>query len=273
MKTPDADASFEVIAGDPMSRVVIHVPHSSTVIPAWVRDHILLTDQELVRELAFMTDARTDEIARAAADNATVRPWIFLNRRSRLVVDPERFPDPADEPMAAPEIGMGAVYTRTAHGGILRDDDAAHHEALLDRYFRPYATALTQLVEERLAALGQVTIIDLHSYPLVALPYERLHHPGAARPECCIGVDATHTPPALKDAASAAFATLGEVVVNEPFAGTYVPLTFYAERDTRVTSVMVELRRDTYLETENGMPMVTGMLTTLIDTVDAQLKP
>lgn len=270
MTGTDPQASFEILAGDPVSRVVIHVPHSSTNVPAWVRERICLPDAELTDELAFMTDARTNEIADDAADLAVLRPWIFVNRRSRLVVDPERFPDPADEPMAAPEIGMGAVYTRTAHGGILRNDDPDHHEALLNQYFRPYAGAFTQLIEERLAAVGDVTIIDLHSYPLIELPYERLHHPDAARPECCIGVDPIHTPGTLQDAALTAFAPLGEVGVNKPFAGTYVPLAFYSVRDARVSSVMVELRRDTYLEADNGIETVARMLTRLIDTLNSQ---
>lgn len=265
MTAPDAEPSFEVLSGDPGSAVVIHVPHSSTRIPAWVRDRILLTDAELERELELMTDAGTDEIADAAADLVELRPWIFVNRCSRLVVDPERFPHPANEPMAAPEIGMGAVYNRTAHGERLRDDDPAHHEALLDRYFRPYATGLTRLVEDRLATLGAVTIIDLHSFPLVELPYERLHHADALRPECCIGVDDKHTPAPLVEATIAAFADLGETAINQPFAGTYVPLAYYTARDDRVASVMVELRRDTYLDRRDGIPKIARMLARLID--------
>jgi len=55
----------------------------------------------------------------------------------------------------------------------------------------------------------------------------------------------------------------------EPFAGTYVPLEFNSTQDIWVRSVMVELRRETYLEVENGMANVAGMLACLIDTVDA----
>lgn len=269
MTTSGSDSSFAVIPGDPASRVVVHVPHSSTAIPSWVRERITLSDDDLVRELELMTDARTDEIAEAAAGMASIRPWLFVNRCSRLVVDPERFPDPADEPMAAPEIGMGAVYTRTAHGEPLRENDPAHNEVLLDRYFRPYGIALTQLVDDRLAQLDTVTIIDLHSFPLEELPYERLHHADAPRPECCIGVDPTHTPSALAAAAARAFAGLGETGVNEPFAGTYVPLAYYTSQDTRVASVMVELRRDTYLQRGNGIPVVAGMLSRLVDDVSS----
>lgn len=260
--------AFLIVAGDPRSRVVIHVPHASTIIPGWVRDRILLSDAGLGRELALMTDALTDDIARQAADSSTMTPWLFVNRRSRLVVDPERFPDPADEAMAAPAIGMGAVYTRTAHGGKLREDDAAHREALVAAFFSPYASALADLVEDRLEAVGQVTIVDLHSYPVAELPYERQVHADAPRPACCIGTDERHTPAGLADAVSAAFRDLGDTLVNEPFTGTYVPLRFYGT-DMRVRSVMVELRRDTYLESPAHLARLAGMLATFIDAIEA----
>lgn len=259
---------FRIVAGDPGSRVVVHVPHASTVIPGWVRDRIVLSDDELERELDLMTDALTDDIAQQAADSSAMTPWLFVNTRSRLVVDPERFPDPTDEVMAAPAIGMGAVYTRTAHGGKLREDDAAHRDELVTAFFDPYASALADLVEDRLEAVGQVTIVDLHSYPVAELPYERHVHPDAPRPACCIGTDEGHTPAELADAVSAAFRDLGDTLVNEPFTGTYVPLRFH-DKDVRVQSVMVELRRDTYLESPAHLARVAGMLATLIDAIEA----
>lgn len=85
--------SFEIIPGDPHSSVVLHVPHSSVHIPDDVRSGIVLDDAALASELAAMTDADTDRIAIGAADRCAVRPWIFVNRASRLVIYPERFPD------------------------------------------------------------------------------------------------------------------------------------------------------------------------------------
>lgn len=233
--------AFEVLAGDPASTVLLHVPHASTHVPAEVRRHLRLTDAELATELALITDAHTDLIAERAAAQARARPHRFVNRASRLVVDPERFPDEREELRA---VGMGAVYTRTTHGAVLRDDDPA----LLDAYFHPYAEAMTSTVDELLATLGRVTIVDVHSYPSRALPYE-LHTDGP-RPPVCLGTDPFHTPTWLLAAAEEAF---GDTAVNTPFAGCYVPLKHYG-RAHAVQSIMIEIRRDTYLSEPGGPP-------------------
>lgn len=239
--------SFEIVRGDPSSPYVVHVPHSSISIPDDVRAGLLLDDDALAHELRLMTDARTDELAMLAAGQVTPRPWLFVNRLSRLVVDPERLPDENEEMY---DVGMGAVYTRTSAGRVLRDVDHRAERALLDRFFTPYAEALADLVDNRILAARRAVLIDLHSYPVLALPYER--HQDGRRPPVCIGVDVDHTPAALVDRVSRACSVIGEVVVNEPFAGSYIPLRHFG-RDNRVTSVMVELRRDTYLREDGSL--------------------
>src|SRR5450759_1462457 len=122
--------SFEVVPGDPTSPYIVHVPHSSTRIPDDVRARLLLDDDALAEELRLMTDARTEELAILAATQVTPRPWLFVNRLSRLVVDPERLPNEHEEMY---DVGMGAVYTRTYGGLILRDADERATHALLTR--------------------------------------------------------------------------------------------------------------------------------------------
>lgn len=238
---------FDILAGDPRSPVLLHVPHASRVIPAWVRAGIVLDDEELARELDAMTDAHTDLIADAVCQRAARRPWQFVNRTSRLVVDPERFPDEREE-MAA--VGMGAVYSATSTGGTLRLPDAARDSRLLDEFFAPYSDRFADQVDERLAAAGWAIVLDLHSYPLHPLPYEL--HQDDARPEICLGGDQIHTPEWLVAAARSALAPFGSVTVNEPFRGTYVPLRHYGA-DQRVSSLMLEIRRDVYTRTD-GTP-------------------
>jgi N-formylglutamate deformylase len=80
--------------------LLLHDPHSSTVIPAGVRDQFVLSDAELERELLLMTDRHVDELLTLPAAGAvTVRQGV-----SRLVCDPERFEGDED----------GVTYGRAA---------------------------------------------------------------------------------------------------------------------------------------------------------------
>ncbi|MCL8009919.1 N-formylglutamate amidohydrolase [Streptomyces sp. AS02] len=258
-----AAPSFELLPGAAESPVILHVPHSAREIPPEVRAGVLLDDSALERELDHIVDAHTARLAQEAAAAAEVTPWRFVNRLSRLVVDPERFPDEREEMLA---VGMGAVYTRTTHREALRPDDF-DPAPLISRYFEPYARAMTDAVAGRLAATGRAVIIDVHSYPTAPLPYE-LHGAGP-RPPVCLGTDSFHTPPELLAAARAAFAPCGETGLDSPFSGTYVPLEFYGG-DPRVSALMIELRRDTYMA-EPGGPAGPGLtrlaraLTALVD--------
>ncbi len=265
--TPAQQPSFDVVPGDPASSVVVHVPHAATAIPSDVRTRILLDDDALAAELRAMTDASTDLVAAQAAAAARTRPWSFVNRLSRLVVDPERFTEPGQEEMDS--IGMGAVYTATSALGPLRDVDPAHRADLLARFFTPYAEALADLVSARLDAHGRAVVLDVHSYPRDVLPYER--HPDASRPAVCLGFDEQHTPDWLRERATDAFSAW-ETAVDEPFAGTYVPLPHYG-KDLRVASLMVEIRRDQYLDAD-GLPVVAEVarlgaaLAVLVDSME-----
>lgn len=257
--------SFELLPGAADSPVILHMPHSAREIPARVRDAIVLDDAALEHELDHITDAHTAELAAAVTETADVAPWRFVNRLSRLVIDPERFPDEREEMLA---VGMGAVYTRTTRRAPLRPA-GTDPRILIDRYFHPYAQAMTEAVADRLAGTGRAVIIDVHSYPTARLPYE-LHGDGP-RPPVCLGTDEFHTPPELLALAEKAFAGVGGVGIDSPFSGTYVPLRFY-EREPRVTALMVEIRRDTYMS-EPGGPVgpgfsrVASALATFVDSV------
>ncbi|MFI1015020.1 N-formylglutamate amidohydrolase [Streptomyces sp. NPDC020965] len=260
--------SFELLPGAAESPVILHVPHSSRSVPDAVRAGIELDDAALERELDHITDAHTAALASAAADRAAVRPWRFVNRLSRLVVDPERFPDEREEMLA---VGMGAVYTRTTHREQLRSA-SLDPRPLIERYFDPYARAVSAAVADRLAAVGRAVVIDVHSYPTEPLPYE-LHGDGP-RPPVCLGTDAFHTPPELLAHAERAFAGFGGTGIDSPFAGTYVPLDFYGT-DRRVGALMVEIRRDGYMREPGGpagpgLDALAGALAELVDALSQE---
>jgi N-formylglutamate deformylase len=248
MRRADAPMEpFEVIAPTAVPvPVVVHVPHSATFIPADVRRELRLTDDALDDELRRMTDHHTDRMVRGTGALGATR---FVNRWSRLVVDPERFDDPAVEEMEA--VGMGAVYTATSDRRALRSLTREARDALLARCFHPYHAAFTDQVDRHLAEHGSCTILDVHSYPTEALAYER--HGADPRPQLCVGTHPVHTPERLRtmvvDLASEHGFTSG---LDTPFRGTFVP-TRHLD-DPRVRSVMLEFRRDTYLDERDAEP-------------------
>jgi N-formylglutamate deformylase len=251
------------ILGDGSLPVVVHVPHAGLRIPPDVRDGLLLDDAALAEELRLMTDHRTDVLAQGAVEAGAT---VFLNRLSRLVVDPERFLEPDKEDMESR--GMGAVYTATAHQSPLRDIDDDTRTDLINTYFHPYATALAVAVDRMLQRHGHVTIVDLHSYPSQRLPYEV---GGEHRPPLCIGTDLVSTPDWLVEVVEAVAVGAGiETARNTPFAGTYVPLRHLGHPE--VASVMLEIRRDLYLDEAAWLPhadesSITEFVTSIV--VDA----
>ena len=94
--------------------LILHIPHSSKVIPDEVRTQILLSNSQLKDELNCMTDAFTDDLF--AQDTEGMHTIIYPV--SRLVIDPERFIDDKKESMSTK--GMGVVYLLTSEGKNLR---------------------------------------------------------------------------------------------------------------------------------------------------------
>ena len=240
--------NFEVVAGNPASTVIIHVPHSSTRIATELLDSFNLQGSSLAAEAEIMADLNTEELGKLAASKASLKPWLFVNQTSRLVFDPERFDDESE---IMNSVGMGVVYTKTSDQKNLRELSHVSRTKIVDEYFKPYSAALQDLVDLRLQAHGRVTIIDLHSYAVEPLPYE-LNQTGE-RPAVCLGIDEYHTSPELTARANKAFAELGSIDINTPFAGTYVPLKFY-QVEPRVQSIMLEIRKDTYDHTNVSSP-------------------
>ena len=192
-----------------------------------------------------MTDHHTD-----ALFGWTVRAGAtaLVNRWSRLVLDPERFEDPAGEPMEGR--GQGIVYTRTSDGRPLRHPDPIERRALVDRLYRPWHRTLSTLVRHALEAAGSCLVIDCHSFGTVPLPSEA--DQALDRPDVCVGTDPHHTPRELAKTLQAALREQGfSVRLDSPFDGSMVPADRYRQ-DPRVRSVMLEVRRGTYCDEATG---------------------
>ena len=226
--------------------VLFHVPHDSVEIPDDCRELFVLTDEEMERELIRMTDLHTHELfARGVSPDR-----VFRFPVSRLLVDPERFPDDREEPMAAK--GQGAVYLAASDGRRLkRALSAIERKYLMERYYFPHHGHLTDGVHAALARYGRVLIVDCHSFSSVPLPLEPCQQ--RCRPQICIGTDPFHTPKELAAGLRDMFRSAGmSVGMDEPFSGSLTPILHY-RHDRRVASVMLEVRRNLYEDEASGM--------------------
>lgn len=220
------------------SSLVIHVPHASTVIPDMERGAF---QYDLKDEQLKMTDHYCDELF------CGVYPSVVFPV-SRLVCDPERFRDDAQESMSV--VGMGAVYTCAHNGTLLRTIDAGTRERILQTYYDQHHKALTDAVQTALDWNGRCLIIDGHSFPSKPLPYEPDQN--TWRPDFCIGTDPFHTPDNLIETVIKFLEQRGySTAVNAPFAGTIVPMRFY-QRDKRVLSIMIEINRGLYMNDDGS---------------------
>lgn len=227
-----------------MNPVILHIPHASTYIPVEEMDLYIIGAEKLAEENLRLADLHTDILYNFQDAARAVFPV------SRFVVDAERFSDDAHEAMAAR--GMGALYkVGTDLSPIRPEIPDQRRRNLMDRYYWPHHNALDALASERLVAFNKCLVFDCHSYPSRPLPYE-MENVALPRPEIGIGTDGFHTPPALREALADGFAARGyEVLVDTPFTGALVPNAFYG-RDKRVQSVMIEVRRDLYMDEKTG---------------------
>ncbi len=228
-----------------MTPLLVHVPHDATIIPPDERRDFLLSEEELRAESLRLTDAHT-----AALYAEGLPPEDFVRAEvSRLVVDVERFADDAQEPCA--RVGMGATYVRTSDGRPLRALTPARRAELMTRHYWPHHRALDEAAAARLARFGRCVVLDAHSYPTGPLPTQLASGPS---PEIGVGTQPGHTPPALRDLAVGFFRAHGySVGVDVPFSGSMVPDACFG-REPRLWSVMIEVRRDLYMDEATGAP-------------------
>jgi N-formylglutamate deformylase len=222
--------------------LLIHLPHSSVHIADDDRRDILLDHSELHAELLKLTDRYTDELFEYPD------ALIHKNSNSRIVIDPERFRNDKDEIMS--QFGIGAIYTHSESGRLIKNITADRREELMKKYYDPYHEELEKKTQRILDEYGKCLIIDGHSFPQKPLVFELDKDPN--RPDICIGTCDFHTPEKLIQIMEDFIKGKGMTVKrNAPFAGTMVPMKYY-RKDKHVTSVMIEVNRRLYMDEATG---------------------
>ena len=135
--------------------MILHLPHTSTLIPKNFRQDFLLSDQELQEELNRITDHATDAIFQGAFSkaNAIVFPV------SRLVVDPERFSKDSQESMS--QVGMGVTYYAPVHDAVLIEAPLEE----LDERVGQAQELMREASRQVLGGFELTTDADVYRYP------------------------------------------------------------------------------------------------------------
>ena len=218
---------------------LIHLPHCGTKIPKEYIGDYYLDKKELEENILEYADIYTDELF----DNLFNKFGGVKNDYSRLFFDAERFGDDNLETMHK-DFKLGWFYENT----ILKKKPlrGTQNKSTIRKYFDNHHNLLNKLTQDKLSKYGKCTIMDCHSFS--NQPYWFLDT-NMVSPDICIGFEENHLDNNLKNIILDEFKDMN-IAINNPYAGSLVPTNYWA-KDTRVKSVMIEINKKLYVESDN----------------------
>ncbi|MBP6754683.1 MAG: N-formylglutamate amidohydrolase [Bacteroidia bacterium] len=218
-----------------MKKLILHIPHSSTIIP--LKDGFVNNPTKIEQEIIKLTDWYTDDLFDSEIDSKIIAPF------SRLFCDVERFAD--DELEIMSKVGMGVLYEKLDSDELLRKVTSHLREKILNEYYWKHHDFFTSSVKQQLKLNGECLIIDCHSFP--STPLLKAIDQNKNRPDFNIGTDSFHSPKKYIEASSSYFENLGySLGIDWPYSGSIVPIKYY-KKEKRVSSIMLEINRKLYL--------------------------
>lgn len=235
--------------------VVLTSPHSGDLYPA----EFLAASRLDAVAIRKSEDSFVDEIfGPAAALGAPLLKALFPRaycdvNREPYELDPAMFVDalPAHANTRSVRVagGLGTIARVVSSGeDIYRAKLTwAEAERRIRRYYRPYHTALADLVQSTRDRFGVCILIDCHSMPSLALPGDRAR-PGE-RPDIVLGDRfGTSCARAITDTAEDALARLGyRVGRNAPYAGGFTT-SHYGRPSVGLHAMQIEINRSLYMD-------------------------
>jgi predicted N-formylglutamate amidohydrolase len=240
------EAPFEIIGADRPGHWLVSCDHATSIVPDWVHGGDLgLPPEDMKRHIAY--DIGAAGVTRHLA-NALNSPAI-LSRFSRLVCDPNRG---EDDPTIMMRLYDGTIIPAN------RNADDTEKEERLDRLYRPYHAAFSELAK----AIADPVICAVHSFT----PRLRGRHPRPWEIGVLYADDARLALPFI-EACRAQGWTTGD---NEPYAG-HLPgdaVDRHALQKGR-PNVLIEIRQD-LIEDEAGQMLWANRLAPILMDVRAQ---
>jgi predicted N-formylglutamate amidohydrolase len=215
--------SYEALDGDNAGGLLILVDHASNFVPPEYRG-LGLPNAEFQRHIAY--DIGSSALARALAER--FRAPAILTSFSRLVIDPNRG---EDDPTLIMRLSDGAVVPGNA------SFDAAERERRLNRFHRPYHSAVAHQIDTMLASGQPPVILSLHSYTPVWKGSQRPWHAGILWDR-----DQRFAKPLIEKLVAEHGLRIGD---NEPYLGSLKNDTMYRHGTGRgLAHALLEVRND-----------------------------
>jgi len=215
--------SYEALDGDLEGGLVILIDHACNRIPAGYGD-LGLPAAELERHIAY--DIGAGPLGRLLAER--FRAPALLTNFSRLLIDANRG---EDDPTLVMRLSDGAVVPGNAAA------DAMEVAKRLQRFHRPYHTAVEALLDAMTATGRPPAILSIHSYTPVWKGERRPWHAGILWDR-----DPRFALPLLDGLRSEAGLRIGD---NEPYSGTLKNDTMYRHGTMRgLAHALLEVRND-----------------------------
>jgi N-formylglutamate amidohydrolase len=254
-----SEPTLEILAADRQTTpLVLASPHSGTNYPP----DLLAASRLDPLNLRRSEDSYVDEIFGAGPElGAPLLKACF----ARAYLDPNREPfelDPAMFEDALPDfvnrhsprvrVGLGTIARVVASGEEIYARKLRFAEAhqRIERLYRPYHNALTQLVEATHSRFGFYMLLDCHSMPSTTLPQRSGLSRG--RVDIVLGdCHGTSCDPIVADTAQRVLVDKGYAVVrNAPYAGGFTT-THYGKPDDGGHCLQIEIGRGLYMDERN----------------------
>jgi N-formylglutamate deformylase len=240
---------IQIFVPEPQSAPFIFAsPHSGRFYPPSFARATRLDPVTLRKSEDAFVDELFSGVTRLGVPLIAARfPRAFVDvNRAPSELDPAMFDAPVDSRVGprTPRVAAGlGVIPRVVRDGVeiygarLPAREAAFR---LERFYRPYHTALAKLVADARAQFGVAIVVDCHSMPPPAKGHDIVLGD-------CYGEAASHT---LIAQIQKLLGELGfSVARNAPYAGGYTT-HLYARRTQGVHALQIEVSRALYLDEE-----------------------
>lgn len=216
-----------------LNKYVIHIPHSSLLIPDSFRKRLIIDEKYFEEENMLMCDYLVDKFIPKDFNN------IVKFKYSRMYCDVERYADDNIEEMS--KYGMGVLYTKESNGKVFVKRNKKDNDFVINKIYKEHHTRLDNFVEDIINKYGKCFIIDLHSFSDEFV--DKIFHK-RNNPDICLGINGSNYDKELLVKTIAHFKKYGySVKINYPYSGSII-----SNRYPEVKSMMIEINKRVYLD-------------------------